>query len=83
MMVDDVELVERLARIEENLGSLRAELTQVLAEMRARGDDQEQRIRQLEKSVARHSERLGLLASGLAIWQVITSAVAAWIGATR
>ena len=45
-----------------------------------RQDDQEKRLRKVENETTRHGERLSLVAGGLAVLQLIGSAIAAVVG---
>lgn len=54
---------------------------QRLGEMCERQEDYEQRLRQVELESARHTERLSLIAAGLATLQLIGSGVAVAVGA--
>ena len=52
-----------------------------LSELCERQEDYEQRLREVELDSARHTERLSLVAAGLAALQLIGSGVAVAIGA--
>jgi len=82
-------------RIEDSIEALRQDLARYCTEAAKIYSDHEQRIRELEQneaietrlrnletSDAQQNVKLGLVAGALAILQIITSAIAAWIGAT-
>lgn len=43
-------------------------------------DDHETRLRALEKSSTEHDQRLGIIASGQALFTIVVTAVTAWLG---
>lgn len=82
-----VALAERLVRIEtgveslqRGLDALRGYLTDEVTELRNCDQGHEQRLRSLENDNARHTERLGIIAGLQALFTVVSSGLAAWLG---